>query len=41
MHVLCHFFSGGLTLILRANFVQNPDEKQAVVSFDVSKENAT
>ncbi|NDO81778.1 hypothetical protein CJP72_13695 [Citrobacter sp. NCU1] len=29
-------FYCGHTLILRANFVQNADEKQAVVSFDVT-----
>ncbi|AXM03917.1 TPA: hypothetical protein HNC63_13465 [Escherichia fergusonii] len=31
-HFIC-----GFTLILRVNCGQNPDEKQAVVSFDVTK----
>ncbi|KDT36406.1 hypothetical protein AD18_1203 [Escherichia coli 3-475-03_S4_C2] len=32
-------FIWGHSLILRALFIQNPDEKQAVVSFDVTKRN--
>ncbi|EHF98475.1 hypothetical protein i01_05867 [Escherichia coli cloneA_i1] len=32
-------FIWGHSLILRALFIQNSDEKQAVVSFDVTKQN--
>ncbi|OKV83351.1 hypothetical protein AWP66_17915 [Escherichia coli] len=32
-------FMWGHSLILRALFIQNSDEKQAVVSFDVTKRN--
>ncbi|MBQ5155290.1 hypothetical protein FDK30_06315 [Citrobacter freundii] len=47
-HTRCRFsyasfmpcFYQGHSSILRANFAQNPDEKQAVVIFDVTKENA-